>query len=428
MKKPLIICVDDEQIVLNTLDTQLKRKFGDRFHYEFAESAEDAIEIIEELAEDNYPIIMVISDQLMPGMAGDQFLIYLHKKYPKTIKILLTGHAGLESAINAINNADLYRYLTKPWDEEDFLLTIEEGTQKYYLTEEVEKQVETFCKFVPRQFLECLSIKDLKDIQPDQARQFRMSIIFADIREFTHLSESMTPKENFEFLNNYFAYISKPIDQHHGFIDKFIGDGIMALFNRSALDAVNAAIDIRYKVHEYNGYRKKSNYQPIKIGIGINTGDLILGTVGSEQRIDTTVIGDAVNVASRIESLTKTYQAGILISENTYLDLGNPNDYDIREIDFVRLRGKDNPIKIYEVFDGDEEETRKKKEEQLPIFREGVDLYRDQQWDEAVRQMAKSLSIVPEDKVAQIYLERCWKFKKNPPAEDWDGSITLHKK
>jgi len=100
----------------------------------------------------------------------------------------------------------------------------------------------------------------------------------------------------------------------------------------------------------------------------------------------------------------------------------------MREIDFVRLHGKDKPIKIYEVFDGDEVEIRKKKEEQLSIFMEGVDLYRDQQWDEAVRQMAKSLSIVPEDKVAQIYLECCWKFKKNPPAEDWDGSITLYEK
>jgi two-component sensor histidine kinase len=132
-KKDIILCVDDEQIILNALNKQLLRKFGSRFEYEFAESAEEAIELIDELDEAGYTIVMVISDQIMPGMAGDEFLTLFHKRFPKSMKILLTGQAALDSAMNAINKADLYRYLTKPWNESDFLLTVEKGLQQFYL-------------------------------------------------------------------------------------------------------------------------------------------------------------------------------------------------------------------------------------------------------------------------------------------------------
>ena len=138
MAKEFIICVDDEQIVLNSLNTQLKKRFGKHYSFEFAESGEEALAIIEEILKDGNEVVMTISDQLMPGMTGDQFLVHLHQTHPRTIKVLLTGQAGLESAVNAINNANLYRYLLKPWDEADFLLTIEKGLKEYYLMEEME--------------------------------------------------------------------------------------------------------------------------------------------------------------------------------------------------------------------------------------------------------------------------------------------------
>ncbi len=132
-KKDVILCIDDEQIILNSLSKQLIRRFGTRFEYEFAESGEEALEIVEELDEDGQTVVMAISDQIMPGMYGDEFLTIFHERYPKSIKILLTGQAALDSAMNAINKADLYRYLTKPWNEEDFLLTVDRGLQQYYL-------------------------------------------------------------------------------------------------------------------------------------------------------------------------------------------------------------------------------------------------------------------------------------------------------
>lgn len=131
--KDVILCIDDEQIILNSLSKQLIRKFGTRFEYEFAESGEEALEIIDELEQEGRTVVMAISDQIMPGMYGDEFLTIFHNRFPKSIKVLLTGQAALDSAMNAINKADLYRYLTKPWQEDDLLLTVDRGLQQYYL-------------------------------------------------------------------------------------------------------------------------------------------------------------------------------------------------------------------------------------------------------------------------------------------------------
>ncbi|HCD53525.1 MAG TPA: hypothetical protein DEQ34_13840 [Balneolaceae bacterium] len=135
-RKPVILCVDDEEMILNSLNKQLLRRFGDQFDFEFCESAEEGLEVMEQLRFDGHTIVMVISDQIMPGMAGDKFLIKVHELCPRSIKILLTGQAAIESAISAINKADLYRYITKPWDENDFLMTVERGIQQYFLQNE----------------------------------------------------------------------------------------------------------------------------------------------------------------------------------------------------------------------------------------------------------------------------------------------------
>jgi two-component sensor histidine kinase len=134
--KPVVICVDDEQMILNSLHRQLTRRFGKQFEFESCESGEEALELIEELDQGNHQVVMVITDQIMPGMTGDQLLVKIHEKYPRIIKVLLTGQAAVESAINAVNKADLYRYITKPWGESDLLVTVERGIQQYYLKED----------------------------------------------------------------------------------------------------------------------------------------------------------------------------------------------------------------------------------------------------------------------------------------------------
>lgn len=156
------------------------------------------------------------------------------------------------------------------------------------------------------------SEKDIKDVELGDQIQKQMTVFFSDIRSFTELSESMSPMENFNFINSYLKRINPIIRKHNGFIDKFIGDAVMAIFPESPEDAISAAIEIQLEVRKYNSHRHNNGYRPIQIGIGINTGSLMMGTVGDSNRMDTTVIGDTVNLASRLESLTKQYFCQLL--------------------------------------------------------------------------------------------------------------------
>jgi class 3 adenylate cyclase len=175
-----------------------------------------------------------------------------------------------------------------------------------------------------------------------------MTILFSDIRNFTTLSEAMTPDENFAFINAYLERMGPVIRDHNGFIDKYIGDAIMALFE-SADDAVRAGIAMLATLEAFNAERGAKGRAPINIGVGINTGTLMMGTIGEKHRMDGTVISDAVNLASRVESLTKTYHVGLLISQHTLQSLSNPKVYDIRPVDDVVVKGKTHPVTIYEV-------------------------------------------------------------------------------
>ncbi len=282
--------------------------------------------------------------------------------------------------------------------------------------------MQAYERFVPREFLNLLEKKSVTKVQLGDHVEKEMSILFSDIREFTSLSEKMKPQENFEFINTYLSSMEPIIAQHHGFIDKYIGDAIMALFPRNADDAVRGSIAMLKKLVDYNHERKK----PIQIGIGINTGALMLGTVGGKNRMDGTVISDAVNLASRIEGMTKMYGATLLISENTYSQLNN--SYAIRTIDRVKVKGKSNPIIVYEVFDGEAPQLIELKMKTLKNLEEGLAHYRNKEFAQANKCFKEMLQIYQEDKAAQLYLKRSEHFQKNGVPEDWEWVETLESK
>jgi class 3 adenylate cyclase len=194
---------------------------------------------------------------------------------------------------------------------------------------------------------------------------------------------------------------------NRGFIDKYIGDAIMALFSEGADDAVRAGIGMLNALVEYNQYRSSVGYIPIKIGVGINTGSLMLGIVGGPGRMDSTVISDAVNLASRIESLTKKYGVSLLITQHTFQRLSNPADYAIRVIDQVQVKGKLETVTVYEVFDADLPEVKAGKLATLQVFAEAISLYNADAFNDAMLLFADCLRQNPWDQVAQFYLERC---------------------
>jgi len=238
----------------------------------------------------------------------------------------------------------------------------------------------------------------------------------------------MTPEENFRFLNNYLRFIGPLIGQSSGFIDKYIGDAIMALFGGShssgAQDAVTAAVNMQKTLKTYNSYRQSSGYEPISIGIGINTGRMILGTIGFETRMDSTVIGDSVNLASRLEGLTKTYAIPIAISSYTLKALSEPDKFLLREIDIVQVKGKEEAITVYEVFDSNEEDLLEIKKKSLARYNEGLSLFRQGKWHQSHQVFTELLEKLPRDMVLKIYEERSRIFAENPPSDVHEMIIT----
>ena len=280
-------------------------------------------------------------------------------------------------------------------------------TERIKFTQELCQLNQAFARFVPRQFLQFLGKKSIVDVQLGDQVQQEMSVLFADIRNFTTLSESMTPQENFKFINAYLSRMEPVIIEHQGFIDKYIGDAIMALFSGGADNAVNAAIAMLHRLTDYNQYRTQKGYVPLRIGIGINTGSLMLGTVGGYNRMDSTVISDAVNLSSRIEDLTKSYGVSLLISHHTFLQLEDANSYAFRIIDRLIVKGKSSAVTVFEVFDADDAESREGKSVTKQDFEQALLLYHQKNLVEAAQKFQKVLSINPNDTVAQIYLERC---------------------
>ncbi|MGB3512702.1 MAG: adenylate/guanylate cyclase domain-containing protein [Microcoleaceae cyanobacterium] len=435
MNQTVIICVDDEPMILDSLRIELEGNLGDDYLIELAQSAEEALEVFLELTKDNYEIAIVIADYIMPDMRGDELLKRIHSISPETLKIMLTGQADVVGVGNAINYANLYRYIAKPWDAEDLKLTVKEALNSYFRKQEIAKKnaeleqmnqelyklnidlqqaldnesklTVASSQFVPHQFLSLMGYENITDVKLGDSVKQKMSVLFADIRNFTTILETMTPEESFKFINGYLSRMEPAIIEHHGFIDKYIGDAIMALFGRKADDSINAGISMLKRLREYNKTRQRLKRQPLKIGIGINTGDLILGTVGGIQRIDGTVIGDAVNLASRLEQLTKLYDVSLLVSNSTFQLLENPLKYSIRLIDRVNVKGKSEMVTVFEVFDADPPESLAGKAITKNIFEEAMILYYQGQHSQAAKLFQDCLNKNPNDRVAQIYLERC---------------------
>ncbi|HSF75168.1 MAG TPA: adenylate/guanylate cyclase domain-containing protein, partial [Microcoleus sp.] len=209
-------------------------------------------------------------------------------------------------------------------------------TERIRFTAELFLLNKAYERFVPNQFLHFLNKSSIIDVELGDQVQLEMSVLFSDLRDFTTLSESMTPEDNFRFINSYLSRMEPVINENNGFIDKYIGDAIMALFSGEADHAVKAGIAMLHRLVEYNQQRANFGYEPIQIGIGINTGTLMLGTVGGQNRMDGTVISDAVNLASRVESLTKNYGVSLLITQETYSRLENLSQYAIRTLDTVK--------------------------------------------------------------------------------------------
>ncbi len=260
----------------------------------------------------------------------------------------------------------------------------------------------------------------------------RATILFSDIRGFTTLTEHLGAHGTVSFLNEYFGIMVDAITRQEGMLDKFIGDAIMAAFGLPMSHdddedrAVRAAIEMIRECWRWSGERIDRGQLPVDMGVGLNTDMIVSGNIGSAKRMDYTLIGDGVNVASRLESACKAYSARILISDNTYKLLRGT--YRIRDVDQVIVKGKTEPVGVYEVLDYHTDATFPSLMDVVNYFNEAVQYYRKRDFTKSIKQFEAALQRHPKDKLSQTYIERCQYLMANPPAEDWGGIWEMHEK
>ena len=253
-----------------------------------------------------------------------------------------------------------------------------------------------------------------------------MTVLFSDVRNFTTISESMEPKELTSLINGFLTPITHIIFDQRGTIDKYMGDAVMAFWGapsvdpQHALHALNAAMRIVERMRELRTDFAARGWPEIRIGVGVNTGEMNVGNKGSEFRVDYTVLGDAVNLGSRLEGLTKVYGVDIIAGESTRYAVP---EYEYRELDLVRVKGKDRPVAIYEPL-GLLENVDKAVRKDLKRFHLGLKHYRARHWDEAEREIFALSQKDPNRLIYKIYLDRIIHFRNEPPPDDWDGSFT----
>ncbi len=291
--------------------------------------------------------------------------------------------------------------------------------------EQQEKLLKAQQHFVPIQFLKHLGHDDIAKVKLGESVAMDMTVLFSDIRNFTPLVELLSPQSVIELLNDYFSHLGKHISEFGGFIDSYSGDEILALFAVPAHQAIDAGISMARALRRFNQDSGTNSHPILRMGIGVNTGPLVLGTMGAYDRMQCSVLGDTVNLASRIEQLTKVYGAQFLIGENTHRSLEHPEKYSIRMVDRVAVKGKALAVRLYEILDAEEPDRKEAKESTKEFLERGMEAYFKREFASAQGLFSKGMEKDPEDPVFGMFFHRSQRYLKNPPPEDWGGYESL---
>jgi len=282
-------------------------------------------------------------------------------------------------------------------------------------------------RFVPYEFLSVLERRSIVEVQRgDHIRQV-MDVMFCDLRSFTPLIEALGPDRAFGFINHYLRHMEPEIHGHGGFINQYFGDGIMALFRAGADEALLAAVGMQRALDRFNAVQTYTSGEPLRIGIGVNAGPLMLGTIGGRDRLDAGVIGDPVNLAARLEGMTKIYRTTVLVGENTVARLVEPGAFRLRELDQVAAKGKTAPVAIFELLDALPTVQAERRWDTRDRYAEGLAAYRAGAFSRAVAAFEDCLAADPDDGPAGVLAERAAGFAASPPPS-WDGVTRLTRK
>jgi class 3 adenylate cyclase len=283
-------------------------------------------------------------------------------------------------------------------------------------------------KFVPYEFIGALGYKFITDVKLGDQVEKIVTVLFSDIRGYTTLSEQMSPSENFKFVCSFNERMGPVIRKNNGFINQYIGDAIMAIFTGNAADALQAAIDMQKEVDELNIIRSANDQPPIRIGIGMHTGPLIMGITGDSDRMDATTISDTVNTASRLESLTNHYKASIILSDSCVQQMSEKGNFHLRYLGLVQLKGKHESLHIHECFSGNREEDITRKRTTLASFNNGVENYLNKSFATAVAAFSSVAAVDPGDQTAEFFLSNAKDYLSKGVPESWEGVVEMKNK
>jgi class 3 adenylate cyclase len=351
-----ILYVDDEEHNLVSFTAAFRREYT----VQTATSGEAAIEIIRQQQVD-----LIITDQRMPRMTGIQFLEKILPEFPDTIRMILTGFSDVEAIIGAINTGRVFRYITKPWNETELRMTIENARQlsglskhNKSLVQELQKQVveqkrtlALFKRYVPEPVVLQALESSAESIFDGELKH--IAVLFCDIRGFTPMSEELSPKEVVAFLNDYYGLMTEVVTRHDGTVNQFVGDEIFAAFGaplavaNSEKSAVYCALEMMQKLKVLNQKYQARLAREILVGIGIHAGEVVAGNVGSEARMEYHFTGDTVNTGKRIEMITRDYPNAILISESVQEKI--KDNFELKEYEPLYVKGKKDKIQVYQV-------------------------------------------------------------------------------
>lgn len=419
-ENPVILVVDDSA-TMRMITCNALIKVG--FEVIQAENGDAALSLLKTSKPD-----AILLDVEMPGLNGFEVCAAI-RKLPDCLFLPIMMVTGLEDyeSINKAFQAGATDFTTKPINPTllGYRVRYMVRTNSYFqdlqiaeqrvkaLNEElINKLVEiqqnaiAVARFVPQDFLKVLNRKNIADIKLGDCVEKVMTVLFLDIKSFTSLAERLSPVEIFTVFNELMSYLDPAIFKNSGLIDKYIGDAIMALFN-NADDAVAAALEMLEALDDFNATRVRNNLKPINAGIGINTGNLIVGTVGYEKRMDCSVISDAVNTASRLESLTRNFNIELVIGEQTYEALTQKEKYNLRCLGLTQVKGKSVPIKVYEVFNHNSLTEIQLKKDSAALFTTALKHYEAKQFVDAANLLEQIVLNNPNDSPAQYFLQQC---------------------
>ncbi|MEM1258143.1 MAG: adenylate/guanylate cyclase domain-containing protein [Bacteroidota bacterium] len=327
----------------------------------------------------------------------------------KAAELKLLTTIALQSAA-AIESAYLYQKgLKEARDREEAIRRIYDVSQK----------------FVPSEFIKSLGKNNITEVALGDLVEKEVTVVFADIRGFTTVSEGMNPKENFMFVNAFNNRMGPVIRRNHGFILQYLGDGFMALFPKGAQDAVRASVQMQNALHEYNKERVSKGRLPIKVGMGMQNGKLIMGITGDVERLDAAIISDTVNTAARIEGLSKHYGTSILLTQKCKAKLTNVDEFNFRYLGPVQVKGKQKAIDLYECINGDEPSLRDHKLRTLPTFDHAMTLYFNKEFAMAAVTFQQLFKLNVNDQTAKLFLNKSAQLITQEIGDGWQGVETM---